>query len=160
MADAAGWDDVTMLAVGCLSDTTREAVRVLSEDPTAVRTARRFVTAELSGWGLDQDAVDNAVLCVSELVTNALLHGGSAAEVRVELDAYALTVTVTDHGGETADEAVDAPQHEDVELVSGRGLALVEALTSGWGSERTADGTAVWFELLSTADLPTGATDA
>jgi serine phosphatase RsbU (regulator of sigma subunit)/anti-sigma regulatory factor (Ser/Thr protein kinase) len=162
MATAAGWDDVTMLAVGCESESTREATRALGDDPTAVRTARRFVSHELAEWGLGDEAVETATLCASELVTNAVLHAGAAADVRVELDTDALTVTVTDHGGGVDGSAladVDAAP-EDVELVSGRGLALVEALTSAWGSEQSPEGTTVWFELVTASDRPASATDS
>ncbi len=152
MSGDAGWDDVTMLAVGRVPAGARESVCSLSSEPTAVRTARRFVADELCAWDVEEDAVEAARLCVSELVTNAVLHGGSASELAVEMDDSTVTVVVTDTGG---GHDVGTPMAEDVELVGGRGLALVEALTSAWGTERTADGTSVWFELETSAGVPT-----
>ena len=85
-----------------------------------------------------------AELCVSELVTNAVLHAGTSSELRVVLDS-ALTVSVRDRGG-PAPEAT--PDHDpDLLRVHGRGLQLVEAMADRWGSERDAVGTTVWFAL-------------
>jgi anti-sigma regulatory factor (Ser/Thr protein kinase) len=93
---------------------------------------------------VDEDVAATAELCVSELVTNAIVHAGGRIEVRASLDG-ALVVSVRDHGGPAADAAPDPDP--DPLRVHGRGLLLVEALADRWGSERDAVGTSVWFSL-------------
>jgi anti-sigma regulatory factor (Ser/Thr protein kinase) len=79
-------------------------------------------------------------LCISELVTNAVIHTGTAAELTARLDADVLTVSVRDSGG---DSVLRAESFDDTLTVAGRGLSLVEALTTAWATERGADGTTV-----------------
>jgi serine/threonine-protein kinase RsbW len=64
----------------------------------------------------------------------------------VELDDECLTVLVLDHGGEVAED-VAVTTEADPARVSGRGLTLVDAVSSAWGVQQTPDGTTVWFEL-------------
>ena len=60
----------------------------LGHDAGAPRVARRFVTRLLDGWGVPAEAVERCQLLVSELVSNAVLHGGGPVELNVsELDA-------------------------------------------------------------------------
>jgi anti-sigma regulatory factor (Ser/Thr protein kinase) len=114
-----------------------------------VARARRFARETLTAWGVDDDTVDNAILCVSELVTNAILHTNSGCEVRVVLDRGVLTTIVRD-GGSTV--VVD-PSHvaEDPLAVHGRGLQLVDAFATRWGSELDAGGMTVWCVLEPSA---------
>lgn len=121
-------------------------------EPQAVGVARRFVRRQLAEWGVDDDTGDTAVLCLSELVTNAVIHTGAQSEVRVLLEDDVLTVTVRDRGsdrGEHRHRSVSPSEAgaEDPLRVHGRGLQLVEALTSRWGSELDEVGTTVWFVL-------------
>lgn len=58
------------------------AERLLPAVPTSVRDARSMVRRELSLWGAD-DLIDDCVLVVSELVTNAVRHGGAACALRI-----------------------------------------------------------------------------
>ena len=55
-------------------------------DPRAVGEARRFLRRTLAGWDVDDDTADSAILCLSEVVTNAVVHTGQPSEVRVLLD--------------------------------------------------------------------------
>jgi anti-sigma regulatory factor (Ser/Thr protein kinase) len=114
-------------------------------DPRAVAPARHFLRSTLAAWGLDQDTVDNATLCLSELVTNAILHTDAGCELRVVLDRGVLTTTVRD-GGSTV---IADPSSVTVDplAVHGRGLQLVDALSTRWGSELDAVGMTVWFVL-------------
>ncbi len=122
------------------------SVRVdVEADARGVALARRLIRRRLSEWGLVDDVVDDAVLCVSELVTNAVIHTSSPSDVQATLDGSVLTVTVRDQGaggGETRHVRRDEPL-----AVHGRGLQLVEALSSRWGSELDDTGTTVWFML-------------
>jgi anti-sigma regulatory factor (Ser/Thr protein kinase) len=113
--------------------------------PEHIRAARRFVAAALVAWPTTQEA---ALLLVSEVVTNAILHSASgdpdgSLEVGYALDDHEVYVEVVDAG------AAGAPrrQAEYLEGVSGRGLALVEALASGWGVQDHQAGRIVWFRL-------------
>ena len=86
-----------------------------------------------------------AELCVSELTTNAVIHTGTSTDLTVELDADTVTVLVRDAG--TTGTVKLAAQQTDVPDIAGRGLALVDALTTAWAAEHQADGTTVWFEI-------------
>ncbi len=135
------WDDEAR------AEEVRVGAVVVEADPRAVGEARRFLRGLLGGWDLDADVSDTAVLLLSELVTNALVHTDAPAEVRAVLGSGELTVTVRDHGRPHG-EAVVQPHHEDDPLrVHGRGLQLVDALADRWGAERDAGGTSVWFAL-------------
>ncbi len=156
MAHEDAEDDVAMLAMTTVP--VGSAVHVsapLPADTTAPSAARRFVRDRLEEWRADwrlpDDLVDTAELCVSELVTNAVIHTGTSALLTVELDHDCLTALVRDQGGHgVIERAVDTEPLR----VSGRGLGLVEALAEAWGAERDAEGTTVWFE------LDTGAVEA
>jgi anti-sigma regulatory factor (Ser/Thr protein kinase) len=109
---------------------------------TAVRGARRWARVQLEAWGLDEDAIGTAVMCVSELVTNVVQHAGTPARVTMEL-ADRLLVTVEDTGTWSTPHA--AP--EDHSAAQGRGLALVAAVSDATGHSRGVDGSTVWFEI-------------
>ena len=121
------------------------AARIVLEDhPRAARTARLFLREFLERAGARPEVAGTAELCLSELVTNAIVHAGGRCELRATLDSV-LTVSVRDRGGEAPDAAPDPDP--DPLRVHGRGLQLVEALSDRWGSERDAIGTIVWFSL-------------
>jgi anti-sigma regulatory factor (Ser/Thr protein kinase) len=120
---------------------------LLEGDPQASGAARRFLRERVAEWAVDRDAADTALLCLSELVTNAVIHAGTASELRVTVEQGVLTVTVRDLGGLGPKTTVDAEPSGDLDplRVDGRGLMLVEALSDRWGSERDVTGTTVWF---------------
>ncbi|MFE5486681.1 SpoIIE family protein phosphatase [Streptomyces sp. NPDC056527] len=115
----------------------------------SVATARAFVRDTLQGWGY-AEVVDDAVVLTSELVTNAVIHAGTAADVLCLRSDDGVRVEVADHypereiplqGGRTV-------AHPDRE--NGRGLLLCAALATRWGVEYTPTHKHVWFQL----DLP------
>jgi anti-sigma regulatory factor (Ser/Thr protein kinase) len=118
---------------------------LVTADPRAVGPARHFVTSTLTAWGVGPDTIDNAVLCLSELVTNAVIHTDADCELRVVLDDGVLTTTVRDGGS----SVVVDPMHVtgDPLAVHGRGLQIVDACSTRWGSELDAVGMTVWFVL-------------
>ena len=120
------------------------ADRDVRSDPSDVGEARRFLRETLAGWGIDAETVDSAVLCLSELVTNALIHTGAGCAVRVLLDQGVLTTMVRDNG---ARQVSPAEPLEDPLRVHGRGLHVVDALATRWGSDLDTVGTTVWFVL-------------
>lgn len=122
------------------------ATAVVEGEPRAARTARQFLRRELSRWEVEEALADVAVLCLSELVTNAVMHTGTASELEVSLDDATLTMVVRDRGG--AGRADPAPATDPDPLrVHGRGLQLVDALAHRWGTDHDAVGTTVWVQL-------------
>ena len=126
-------------------DGARVATHAVDADPRAVAPARHFVRGTLADWGVDGDTIDDAVLCLSELVTNAIIHTEAGCELRVVLERGVLTTTVRDGGS----SVVVDPSHVAVDplAVHGRGLHLVDACSTRWGSELDAVGMTVWFVL-------------
>ncbi|CAM5412513.1 hypothetical protein SCYAM73S_04742 [Streptomyces cyaneofuscatus] len=116
----------------------------------SVATARAFVRDTLQGWGYN-DVVDDAVVLTSELVTNAVVHAGTAADVLCLRTEDGVRVEVADHYPEREvplqSNGLDfgSPDREN-----GRGLLLCAALASRWGVEYTPTRKHVWFQL----DLP------
>ena len=113
-----------------------------------VREARVFVGRLL---GPSHPCGDVAVLLVSEMVTNSLLHGGSAGPgeaVTVTVVAWAAGVRVEVTGRKA--DGVPVLRRPDDEAEGSRGLRLVEELADRWGYERSGGGHATtWFEVRS-----------
>lgn len=139
-----GTDLSRSLAAEPLPTGARAATHVVTGDPQAVALARQFARTTLAAWDIADDAVANAVLCISELVTNAIIHTHAGCEIRVALRDAILTVTVRD-GGTTA--APPRSSGHNPLAVRGRGLEVVAALSARWGSELDGFGTTVWCEL-------------
>ncbi|WP_432105759.1 ATP-binding protein [Streptomyces sp. bgisy091] len=113
--------------------------RFCRRERRSVAAVREFVRAAAEEWGFGA-RVDDLLLCVSELATNALRHGvppGRGYLVRLMLDSRELVVEVHDSGG--GQPAVREPCGE-----SGRGLLLVEALADRWGVGERDPGKVVW----------------
>lgn len=118
-------------------------------------TAHNVKTARVVADGLldahDVRVRETVVLLVSELVSNAVQHGGphgpnSTMCLEVEARPDRIRVEVTDAG--TGDPR---PGNGAIDRPSGRGLLLVEAMASRWGCDRLPVGKTVWFELLTPA---------
>lgn len=103
---------------------------------------RHWAGGTVRGWHPDEHLVSTVALVVSELVTNALLHGRPPVRVRLRSAGGALSVEVSDRGRVLPDRGRGEPDEE-----SGRGLLLVEVLTARWGRRATAAGKVVWAEL-------------
>lgn len=99
----------------------------LEADAASVARARAFVVRVLHEWGLDS-FLDTAALLTSELATNAVLHARTPYAVVVARTSYGAQVDVLDHSN-------DAPRLRppDLSAVTGRGLALVDGLSTRWG---------------------------
>lgn len=114
-------------------------------DPAAVAEARSFLRQTLEGWHVEEDCTETAVLCLSELVTNAVVHGSGGCSVRASEEAGVITVAVRDAG--SGHVAPTGAGEGDPLAVHGRGLRLVDTLASRWGSDLSATGLTVWFVL-------------
>jgi anti-sigma regulatory factor (Ser/Thr protein kinase) len=102
---------------------------------------RSHVRDSLLHFGCTDEAIDAAVLCTSELATNALVHGDGAIAVEVDLGAKA-RVTVHDRS-----RRLPVPQRPDADDDAGRGLLLVGVFADAWGFLPEDPGKAVWFEI-------------
>lgn len=122
----------------------------LAPAPTSARQARRFVCDTLAEWG-DEKFVDAAALLVSELVTNAVLHAGSAVDVVVGREGMHASLRVEVHDSSARPVRMGS---FDLDAVDGRGLALVEAMSDRWGVDSHDAGKRVWFELERRMDAP------
>jgi histidine kinase-like protein len=112
----------------------------LPRDRTCPMVARRLVEGRV-GEDLDVRLAENAILIVSELATNALLHGEGMIRLVVNRRGDRLRIEVADEGHPTTIGMVPQGRRG----LGGRGLFIVDQLASAWG---TARGTArVWAEL-------------
>ncbi|GAA2408193.1 ATP-binding protein [Streptomyces coeruleofuscus] len=118
-------------------------------DPAEVGRARRWARSRLAGAGIqaDEPLAETLILLVSELVTNAVVHTGRPAVLRLSLP-HAVTEEVTVRL-EVADRSGRAPVPRCAEddATGGRGLALVDGLADRWGWSVESTGKRIWCEL-------------
>ncbi len=126
------------------------AVRPLRESwtvwrvPEAVRHARRFTRRTLRTWGVERDTMDAALLIVSELVTNALVHTEGQVRLDLSLLNHRLRLAVADGSPRSPVK----PTSIGWEATGGRGILLVEAVSAAWGSVPVSGGKQVWADLV------------
>jgi serine/threonine-protein kinase RsbW len=112
--------------------------------PDQVRHARRYLAQVLEGCPV----ADDAVLCLSELASNAVVHSrsrepGGCFTVHAQLDDNRVRVEVCDQGGRW-----QSPGRTGEDEQNGRGLLIVGQLAARWGCEgHSQSGWSVWFEL-------------
>ena len=112
----------------------------LTAGPNAVAEARHQVQAAITAWDVPVDP-DIAALLTSELVTNAIKHGGGLIDVALTLAPPSLRILVHDQGrGSVA--MIDARPDD----LHGRGLHIVAKLSEEWGTsaDTTKRGNSVW----------------
>lgn len=114
----------------------------LPDSPTASQAARSFVRR--TACPIHQTNIEDACLLVSEVVTNALVHGAPPLALSSRCVRTAALFSVTDHSPLREPIAAHAAAADDE---SGRGLAIVEMLASEWGVSDDPDGKSVWFLL-------------
>jgi anti-sigma regulatory factor (Ser/Thr protein kinase) len=127
----------------------RAGVFGLPPTPASVGVARRNARELLSEWDTSHETCDNAVLVISELVTNALTHTASEWIVcRLRAAGVRLHIEVED---QNRGLTLPAPRRPEPDDQGGRGLLLVGVLSSDWGVRDTADGSGriVWAVLPS-----------
>ncbi len=112
----------------------------LPSDPTSASFARRAVNEACAGLEVE---LDSLLLCTSELVTNALLHANPPMELEVTVHGSSVRVAVHDGGA----GLVQRRRRLRADNLSGRGLDIVEAVASRWGSDPTVTGKVTWFEI-------------
>ncbi|MEU2660256.1 ATP-binding protein [Streptomyces sp. NPDC007325] len=138
-----------------ISEPSRYYAVELQALPSRIGQIRRIVAAHLRHWHLD-DLVDPVALGMTELLSNVHRHAQPDKECTVELELLLdrLTVSVRDNdpripvAAETS--ALDLWDGPDALATSGRGLAIVGALSDSWGVRpRGASGKVVWFALTA-----------
>src|SRR4051794_14886152 len=138
-------DDTAMLAVGRLE----AGELALAGGPEAVSLARAAVRSRLDSDGaLPPERLGDVLLLTSELVTNAIRHGGAAGpddriRLRVLRQGSRARIEVRDDGPGFA----RPPRDTRPSAEGGMGLGLVDRLASAWGTDRTGRSTLVWFEV-------------
>lgn len=146
-----------LIATLCPGNVVRRYGFRLPAHAESVGRARQLTRDRLGRWELDEDTRDTAVLVVSELVTNAIVHAaGHRVMCELREGEGHLRIAVEDQGfgptgpqlhrtgtGVGEDESEGEGEH-------GRGLFLVDAVCSGWGAHDTSGygpGRVVWAEL-------------
>ncbi|MFE2515647.1 SpoIIE family protein phosphatase [Streptomyces mirabilis] len=138
-------DDVALLLMrydGLATRPLRESWTVWRV-PEAVRHARRFARRTLRAWGVPDDSMDGALLVVSELVTNALVHTDGQVRLDITLINHRLRISVAD----TSPRTPVKPTSIGWEATGGRGILLVEAMSATWGTVPVSGGKQVWSEI-------------
>ncbi|WP_327315933.1 ATP-binding protein [Streptomyces sp. NBC_01235] len=122
-------------------------------DPAEVGRARRWARSRLAGSGIgdEEPLAETLILLVSELVTNAVVHTGCPAVLRLSLpggvaDGSAEPSVVRLEVADTSDRA-PVPRCAGDEATGGRGLALVDGLADRWGWSVEGAGKRIWCEL-------------
>jgi len=149
----------------------RRALLGLDPTPHAASVARSFVASTCKRWGVER-AVDEMILAVSELVTNAVLHAHPPIEVELCIAHGFIEICVSDRDPRppilrpvrldlladldaipaTASVEADA-RHQSLHVgpsgsvVAGRGLLIVNAVADEWGVSQRADGKEVWMTM-------------
>jgi signal transduction histidine kinase/DNA-binding response OmpR family regulator len=140
-------DDIAVLVARVLSSVVeaRSAHQAIRDEQQAVAEARHFVADTLREWDITESLIDDVVLLVSELVTNALIHGRGPVELRIRMSGDILIL-------EVRDTASYLPRRlrPTVDDEHGRGLQLVAMLAERWGTRPTRDGKAVWCVFSTT----------
>lgn len=140
LSPEASGDDVTLLLARTRAlGPSQVASWEIPAEPSAVGRARALAAGQLIRWGQD-DRVPDTELIVSELVTNAIRHGAGPLRLRL-IRHEVLTCEVFD----TSDTI---PRRRRPRLTDehGRGLLLVDRLSSRWGTRYTSEGKVVWAE--------------
>ena len=137
------WDEPTLADTAAAAAERRMIDIVLPAVPTSVSAARHAVANLLNGTRrVPVVVVEDVLLLVSELVTNAVLHARTYTRVSASVRAGRVVVAVGDadphHAPFLAERGTMA--------TNGRGVMLVDALASDWGIDLREHWKVVWFE--------------
>ncbi|MGR8009623.1 ATP-binding protein [Streptomyces hypolithicus] len=149
-----GAKEVSGVALVVAREVPASSSMAVSHGPAGVGEARHRMRAELRGNGVADSVIDDAVLILSELLSNACRHGRPLGQADVgdgsiraawRVDkAGRLTVEVTDGGGPTR----PVPATPSVTARGGRGLNIITSLAHDWGVRDSASGeVTVWVNV-------------
>src|SRR6476646_4198799 len=132
---------------GAGMEVTAASVLLLPFAAASVGVARRRLVSDLIAADVYDSAVCDVALVISELFSNALRHAaplpGSKIRVAWRIDPGSVQVSVSDGGGPTVPELGEPTPG----ATGGRGLRIVEKLSSRWGTSTGEDGSTVWAEV-------------
>ncbi len=117
----------------------------LAAEPAAPRHARTLLRAAATEWEVNEEIYEDAAMIVTELVANAVDHARSSSTLTIDLDDHGLRVAVRD----TCAAGVPHLAPADPHAPRGRGLQMVDALSTNWGVTRHGDGKTVWAVLAT-----------
>ncbi|MGW1278087.1 ATP-binding SpoIIE family protein phosphatase [Streptomyces tsukubensis] len=150
-------DDVAVLFVqhparsGAAAELFHNAALDLLGGIEAAPRARAFASGVLASWRFSPELHDLGVLATSELVANSLQHGTPPMKLRLRRTDRRLIIEVTD-----GDDHLPRRRRAETEDETGRGISIIAAIASNWGSRRTpGGGKAVWCEFALPAPAPT-----
>lgn len=165
--DEANSDDTALLVVALHSELVEAVtpfVSMLVEDLHDVQPMRHAVQRRSQLWHLPDDIADDVLLIATELTTNALLHAGPPVSATVRLEQTAVRIEVHDAAPDLLPlpPLCAGPRPEDLDLdaiiaeletsgTTGRGMHLVERLTSSWEVQAEPGGKIVWAAVPLTA---------
>jgi anti-sigma regulatory factor (Ser/Thr protein kinase) len=136
-------DDVAILVARVPEDDPPVTASMpIAAEAEMVQQTRRFVTATLEGWDMPAGLLRDAVLLVSEMSTNAIIHGQAPIELRLRRGAADLLIEVDDGATSVPRRLRPTPEDEH-----GRGLLLVAMLSDRWGTRPLRTGKSVWCRL-------------
>jgi signal transduction histidine kinase/serine phosphatase RsbU (regulator of sigma subunit)/DNA-binding response OmpR family regulator len=132
-------DDVAIVAVVSRPDDIDPFTMAVEPTRASVYAVRHAVNETLTRWNIDNDTISNAVLVASELVTNAILHGSPPIQLHLRLDEAGIVTEVSDgaHNRPLAREL-------DPASIDGRGLHLIDAVSTDTGTRPIGAGKAIW----------------
>ena len=133
-------DDIALLIARVVGTGQDAVLRLrLAHEETAPAEARRAVAASLHAWGVPDWLRDDVVLAVSELVTNAVIHARPPIALRLSVNGPEVVLEIQDRTllRPRRRRPDDADEH-------GRGLNILEAVSSSWGIRSVPGGKAVW----------------
>lgn len=134
-------DDVTLLLAQLPAAPLATLAADLPAVPSSVPEGRAFLHKALIAWDCTSP-IDEALLLLSETLTNAVQHAEGPVSLHLRCTAADLTVEVTDRSPHLPQPRLAAEDEE-----SGRGLLLVRTLADSWGVRPTDDGKTTWFTL-------------
>ncbi|MEV8568969.1 ATP-binding protein [Streptomyces sp. NPDC051322] len=144
---------VPQLIDRCPGSDTRRYVFELPARTDSVARARRLTRNRLACWDFSEDTSDTALLIISELVTNAVVHtAGDHVACELRASGGQLRIAIQDQGHTSGGPQLClAPEGEH-----GRGLLLVDAVSSAWGVREALHGPGrlVWAELAQDTGRP------
>lgn len=121
----------------------REARLHVARDAAVLADIRQLLRRLLASWRIEQRvASDDLELLATELASNAIRHAGTTATAIVRFLGDRVRIEVGD-----GSRAMPVPRRGDLLAEGGRGLPLVDTLSSDWGVMATFDGKRVWFEV-------------
>lgn len=134
-------DDVTLLLAQLPAAPLAAVTTHFPAAPASVPEGRAFLHKALTSWNC-ADSADDALLLLSETLTNAVQHSDGPVGLHLHRTATDLTVEVSDRSPQLPQPRVAVQDAE-----SGRGLILVRALAADWGVRPTDEGKTTWFTL-------------